>query len=230
MLVIVPTPIGNLKDITYRAVEALRAADLIVCEDTRHTQKLLAHYEIQKPLMSFHEHSGEGKVLGILNRMRGGETVALVSDGGTPAVSDPGFEVVHAAIQNGIKVEVLPGACALVTALVASGLAVDCFTFFGFLSQKSATRRKELEGLENREETLIFYESPYRVGKVLEDMLLVFGDREAVVARELTKKFEEITRGKLPDLIKKFAGKNVLGEIVIVVSGKNRKPLFSDKG
>ncbi len=226
MLYIVPTPIGNLKDITLRALEVLKSVDLIVCEDTRQTQVLLNHYEIKKPLFSFHEHSGPGKVVGIINRLRGGESIALVTDGGTPAISDPGFQIVRSAIENNISVETLPGACALVTALVVSGLAVDCFTFFGFLSQKSATRRKELEKLADREETLIFYESPYRVGKALEDMFAVLGDREAVVARELTKKFEEVTRGKLSELIKKYAGKKVLGEIVILVSGKDRKALF----
>lgn len=227
MLSIIPTPIGNLKDITVRALEVLQTVDLILCEDTRQSQKLLNHYNIQKPLLSFHEYTSDAKREAMVQRLRCGENFALISDGGMPSISDPGFELVRAAIQNQIPMEVLPGPCALITALVASGLAVDSFSFFGFMSQKSASRKRYLETLESREETLIFYESPYRVGKVLGEMLEVLGDREACVARELTKKFEEVSRGKLSELVKKYADKNVLGEIVILVSGKNRKELYA---
>jgi 16S rRNA (cytidine1402-2'-O)-methyltransferase len=226
-LYLVPTPIGNLRDITLRALDVLKTADLILCEDTRRTQKLLTAYEIQKPMQSFHEHTSEGKQRAVVERLKRGENIALVSDAGTPLVSDPGFELVHEVIQSGLPVEALPGPSAALTALVASGLAVDSYSYHGFLSQKSAARKKELLKLESREETLVFYESPYRLLAVLEDMKDVLGDREAVVAREMTKKFEEITRAPLSELIKKYSNKKILGEIVIVVSGKNRKKLFS---
>ena len=226
MLSVVPTPIGNLKDITLRALEVLKSVDGILCEDTRQTQKLLRHYEIQKPLFSFHEHSSKSKLDNVLDRLREGEHLALVSDGGTPVVSDPGFEIIHCCLFEEIPVEVLPGPTAVTTALVASGLAVDAFSFFGFLPMKSAARKKVLDSLKEREETLIFYESPYRVGKALQDMVEVFGEREVAIARELTKKFEEVVRGKLEDLAKKYEDKKVLGEVVILVSGKGRKEVF----
>lgn len=227
MLSLVPTPIGNLRDITLRALDVLKAADLILCEDTRRTQKLLDAFDLQKQLMSFHEHTSEVRLRDILGRLKEKQNIALVSDAGTPLLSDPGFELVHEVIAQGLEMEVLPGACAVITALIASGLAVDAFGYHGFLSQKTVSRKKELLHLEAREETLVFYESPYRLVKVLEDMRDVLGDREAAVARELTKKFEEIARGTLSELIKKFSAKNVLGEIVIVVSGKDRKKLFN---
>ncbi len=227
MLSIVATPIGNLKDITLRALETLKAADEILCEDTRQTQKLLSHYEISKPLTSFHEHSTSEKTLKILERLKQGARIALVSDGGMPLVSDPGFELVHEAIKQGIAFEVLPGASACLTALVASGLATDSFLFYGFLSPKSAARKHQLEKLADREETLIFYESPYRVVKALQDMLEVLGDREAAVVRELTKKFEECQRGDLSSLIVRLSKKEVIGEVVILVSGKDRKKILS---
>jgi 16S rRNA (cytidine1402-2'-O)-methyltransferase len=226
MLYIVPTPLGNMRDITLRALDVLKAVHYILCEDTRRTQKILDAYEIKKPLVSFHEHSGIGKHLEILRRLKAGESYALVSDAGTPLISDPGFEIVRLAREAGVGVEVLPGACAVTTALVASGLATDSFAYHGFLSQKSASRKKELLHLSDREETLIFYESPHRLVKVLEDMLQVLGDREACVARELTKKFEEVSRGRLSQLISHYGAKSVLGEIVLVVSGRDRKLLF----
>jgi 16S rRNA (cytidine1402-2'-O)-methyltransferase len=227
MLYIVPTPIGNLRDITLRALDVLKQVDLIVCEDTRHTQKLLQAYEIQKPLISFHEHSGSGRIKEIINKLNAGSSIALVTDGGTPLVSDPGFQIVHEAIQNNLAFEVLPGPSAVITALVASGLACDSFSFFGFLPQKSVARLRALESLKERDETLLFYESPFRLLKTLQEIEQVFGEREAVVARELTKKFEEVKRGKLAELSKHFSSKKVLGEIVIVVSGKDRKALLA---
>ena len=225
MLSVVPTPIGNLRDITLRALDALKAADLVVCEDTRRTAKLLAAYEIKKPMMSFHEHSGPGRAAAVMDQAKTGN-VALVSDGGTPLISDPGFDLVREALRSRIPVEVLPGPCAAVSALVSSGLAVDAFSFFGFLPAKSGARRTALKKIETREETLIFYESPYRLVSALEDMCLVLGDREAAVARELTKKFEEISRGKFSEILTRFSRGKVLGEIVILVSGKDRKTLF----
>lgn len=227
MLSIVPTPIGNLRDITLRALDALKSADLILCEDTRHTQILLTAYEIKKPLMSFHEHSAPGKVQEILAMLAEGKNLALVSDGGTPLISDPGFQIVHGAIRQNLPFEILPGASALTTALAGSGLATDSFSFFGFLPQKSAARTRFLSELAEREETLIFYESPYRLLQTLTEMKEVFGEREAAVARELTKKFEEFQRGTLADLVVKFSSKKVLGEIVVLVAGKGRKALFS---
>lgn len=226
MLSIVPTPIGNLRDITLRALDVLKAADLIVCEDTRHTGNLLRHFEISKPLASLHEHSSDAKVLDLVKRLEGGLNVALVSDAGMPLISDPGFELMKEVRERGLSFEVLPGAQAAVTALVASGLATDSFVFLGFPSPKSAGRKKEFERLAAYEETLIYYESPFRLVKTLEDMKEVWGNREAAVSRELTKKFEETARGTLEELIQKFSAKNAIGEIVITVSGANRKKLF----
>lgn len=223
MLYLVPTPIGNLRDITVRALDVLKEADVIVCEDTRQTAKLLNHYEIKKPLDSFHDHSGPLKLEKLIRDLEEGKTLALVSDSGTPVLSDPGFPLVRAAIQKGIRVEALPGPCAAITALTASGLPSESFSFFGFLPQKTAARQKKLAGLSESSETLIFYESPFRLIKALEDMKNTLGDREAVVARELTKKFEEVARGYLSELIAHFSKKTVKGEIVLLVAGKDRK-------
>ncbi|HTL47875.1 MAG TPA: 16S rRNA (cytidine(1402)-2'-O)-methyltransferase [Verrucomicrobiae bacterium] len=229
MLTIVPTPIGNMRDITLRALDALKDADCIACEDTRHSGRLLQHFEIKKPLLSFHEHSTENKRVEILDRLGRGENVALISDAGMPLISDPGFDLVRAALERGIKVEVLPGAQAAVTALVASGLAPDAFAFLGFLPQKAQKRKKEIERVSGYEETLIFYESPYRLAKSLADLFEVLGNREAAVARELTKKFEEVARGTLAQLLEKFSKREAKGEIVIVVAGAGRKKLYSAK-
>ena len=223
MLSIVPTPIGNLSDITLRALEVLKQADLILCEDTRQTQKLLQHYAIAKPLSSYHEHSSAEKTAKVAGLLKEGQRLALVSDGGMPLVSDPGFQIVHAALAEGLPLEVLPGPSAVTTALVLSGLATDSFSFLGFLSNKGQKRKNELKGLADREETLIFFESPFRVVKALEDMLAVFGDREAAVARELTKMFEEVLRGTLSGLIQDMTKKPRKGEMVVLVAGKNRK-------
>ena len=226
MLYLVPTPIGNLRDITLRALDVLMAVDLVACEDTRRTAKLLKFYNIEQPLLSYHEHSGPDRVAKIMHYLENKKRVALVSDGGTPLISDPGFQLVHAAIQKGIPVEALPGASALPTALAVSGLAVDRFSFFGFLPVKHGARVKELESLKEREETLIFYESPYRILEVLKEMKEVFGDREAAVARELTKKFEEIARGHLSGLAEKFKKQAPRGEFVIVIAGKDQKSVL----
>ena len=227
MLTIVPTPIGNLSDITLRALEALKQADMIVCEDTRQTQKLLQHYEIVKPLLSYHDHSSAGKTAELVAFLKEGKHLALVSDGGMPLVSDPGFQVVHAVLTEHLPLEVLPGPTAVTTALVLSGLPTDSFSFLGFLSNKGQKRKNELKSLTDREETLIFFESPFRIVKALEDMLEIFGDREAAVARELTKKFEEVLRGNLSELIHNMTQKPRKGEMVVLVAGKGRKQMFS---
>lgn len=219
VLSIIPTPIGNLSDITLRALEALKSADLILCEDTRHTGRLLAHYQIQKPLWSFHEYNEAKKAADVLKVLREGRTVVLVSDAGTPLVSDPGYKLVREVIREGLPVTALPGANAAVTALVLSGLPPDAFSFYGFLPKKSSQRKRFFETLKAREETLIFYESPYRVLKALGDMLAVFGDRDAAVCREISKKFEETLRGKLSELIQSFGSRKAIGEFVIVVGG-----------
>lgn len=230
MLSIVPTPIGNLRDVTYRAIDVLKSCDVILCEDTRHSAKFLHAYEISKPLFSFHEHTSDGKTDALLRRLEAGEHLALISDGGMPLISDPGFELVNAAVRRGLPFEVLPGACAVPTAVAASGLATDSFSFYGFLSNKSASRKNFFNKIKDREETAVFYESPYRLLQSLEDMLSVLGDREAAVAREMTKKFEEISRGTVSSLVSKFKTKKILGEIVLLVSGEGRKKLFSEKG
>lgn len=226
MLYLVATPLGNLKDITLRALDLLKAADAIACEDTRRTGQLLKHYGIESCLLSFHEHSGPGRVREIISLLKEGKKVALVSDGGTPLISDPGFPLVREAIREGIPVEAIPGPTAVVTALAASGLPTERFTFWGFLPAKSVRRRKELEEASSLEHTLVFFESPHRVLAVLREMLEIFGDREAVLSRELTKKFEEISRGRLSTLVEQFSKKKPLGEIVLIISGKGRKSIF----
>lgn len=227
MLSIIPTPIGNLGDITIRALETLKRADVILCEDTRRTLTLLRHYEIGKPLLSYHEHSSEKRAEEVLELLKKGKRVALVSDGGMPLISDPGFEIVRAVRGAQLLWEVLPGPSAVTTALVSSGLPVDSFGFYGFLSNKGQKRKRELQNLAEREETLIFFESPFRVVKTLQDMLDVFGDREAAVARELTKKFEETLRGCLSELITEMTRKERQGEMVVLVAGKGRKKVFN---
>lgn len=226
MLYLVPTPIGNLRDITLRALDLLQEADLILCEDTRRTRRLLEAYKIVRPLLSLHEHN-EGKRVGeVMGYLETGQKVALVSDAGMPLISDPGYKLVQEAVRRGVRVEALPGASSLLSALTASALAVDRFSFFGFLPAKKAARAKGLEALKEREETLLFFETPYRILEALEDMLRIFGDREAALARELTKKFEEILRGRLSELIGRVRARKPLGEMVVVVAGKGRKEAF----
>lgn len=227
MLYLVSTPIGNIKDITLRTLEILKSADVILSEDTRETGKLLKHYNIQTPrFLSFHEHSGPERVHEIISLLKEGKTAVLVSDSGTPLISDPGFPLVRAAVHEEIPVSSIPGPTAFVAALTASGLPTERFTFAGFLSPKSMKRKKELEKFRHLEHTLVFYESPRRTAVLLKDMAEVLGNREAAICRELTKKFEEIIRGTLAELAQKFSGRKVLGEIVIVVSGKGRKRVW----
>ena len=226
MLYLVSTPIGNLKDITLRALEILKSADVVACEDTRRTGQLLKHYGISAKLLSFHDHSGPKRIAEVAALLKEGKTVALVSDSGTPLISDPGFPLVREAIREKIAVEAVPGPTAVAAALAVSGLAAERFTFLGFLPVKSGARRRELEEAAPIGHTLIFFESPHRVAAALKEMAEIFGDREAAVCRELTKKFEEVLRGNLSELAAAAEKKKLLGEIVVVVSGKGRKKVF----
>ncbi len=219
-LILVPTPIGNLKDITLRAVEVLGSADLILAEDTRQASKLLSHLGIRTPLQSHHMFNEHKSVDAVCNKILSGQTIALVSDAGTPGISDPGFLLVRRCIEKGIMVESLPGPTALIPALVNSGLPCERFCFEGFLPQKKG-RNKKLAMLAEETRTMIFYESPYRLIKALEEMSLHFGpDREASVSRELSKIYEENVRGNLAFLAEYYTQKPPKGEIVIVVAGK----------
>jgi len=218
MLYIVSTPIGNLKDITLRAIETLKSVDLIAAEDTRHTKILLDAYEIQKPLTSFFEHNQIKKVDHLIELLKMGKKIALVSDAGTPGISDPGFLMVRGAMENNIPITVIPGVSACITALTASGLPAHRFIFEGFLPPKSGARRNKLIALKDQEATLIFYESPHRLLKTLKDMQEVWDDPTIVVARELTKKFEEIRKDKTSLLIEHFTTHSPKGEFVLLRS------------
>jgi 16S rRNA (cytidine1402-2'-O)-methyltransferase len=219
-LFLVPTPIGNLRDITYRAVEILSGVDIILAEDTRQAKKLLNHYNIKTPLQSHHMFNEHKNVESVCSRILSGQTTALISDAGTPGISDPGFLLVRSCIEKGIPVESLPGATALIPALVNSGLPSDRFCFEGFLPPKKG-RNKRLTALVEEPRTMIFYESPYRLVKALDEFAAFFGaDREASVSRELTKIFEENIRGSLSFLSEYYTARPPKGEIVIIVSGK----------
>ena len=218
-LLIVGTPIGNLEDITHRALRVLREVDLVAAEDTRHTGRLLAHFDIRKPLISYHEFNEAKRTPELIDRMRNGASIALVSDAGMPAVSDPGLRLIRAARDAGVALEVIPGPSAVTAALAGSGFGGGPFLFHGFLPHKSAQRRKLLSQLAPLPYLLIFFESPYRVQKSLADMFEILGDRPAVVGRELTKKFEETLRGTLGSLVKSLENRKVKGEITIVVNG-----------
>ncbi|HZL76999.1 MAG TPA: 16S rRNA (cytidine(1402)-2'-O)-methyltransferase [Bacteroidales bacterium] len=219
-LYLVPTPIGNLRDITYRAVEVLGSVGLVLAEDTRQTGKLLSHYNIRTPLQSHHMFNEHKNIEAICLRIESGTTVALVSDAGTPGISDPGFLLVRSCIEKGIPVETLPGPTALIPALVNSGLPCDRFCFEGFLPPKKG-RTKKLTALEEETRTIVFYESPYRLVRALDEMAEHFGaDRKASVSRELSKIYEENIRGTLAFLSEHYKNKPPKGEIVIVVAGK----------
>lgn len=218
-LFIVSTPIGNMKDMTLRAIETLAGADAIACEDTRETQKLLMHHQIRVPMISYHDHSGQGRLQGLIERLKEGQKIALVTDNGTPLVSDPGFTLVREALQNGIRVEPLPGPSAALAVLVASGLPCEKFIFEGFIPPKDGGRKKLFESLKEEKRTLVFYESPHRIIKTLEAMVDIFGERPACLAREVTKKFEEFLRGNLKEILTETLKRNKLGEIVIIVEG-----------
>jgi len=219
-LYIVATPLGNLEDITLRAIRILKEASVIACEDTRRTVKILNRYEIRTPLFIFHEYNKVRAGKSILRRLRDGDSVALVSDAGTPAISDPGYELVREAIGAGVPIEVVPGPSALVAALVVSGLPTDHFTFEGFLPARREKRRKAMQGLAAGTRTMIFYESPQRLAAFLHEAAEIFGDRQACVVRELTKVHEEILRGSLSELDAEISGRgSVLGEVTIVIGG-----------
>jgi len=218
-LTVVPTPIGNLEDMSFRAIRILREADLILAEDTRTTGLLLKHYEIQNHLRSHHKFNEHQTVAHFVGRMKAGENIALVSDAGTPSISDPGFLLVRACIQNGIEVECLPGATAIIPALVVSGLPSDKFYFEGFLPVKKG-RRKRLEVIATDERTGIFYESPFRLLKTLSQLSgACGGDRQVSVSRELSKRFEETMRGTLEEVIRHFSEHEPKGEFVIILDG-----------
>jgi 16S rRNA (cytidine1402-2'-O)-methyltransferase len=216
-LYIVSTPIGNLGDITFRALETLKTVDLIACEDTRHTLNLLNHFEFKKPLISYHQHSKAPKVEKIIEELLAGKDIAVVTDAGTPGVSDPGEVLIRAAINEGIEIILIPGVSAAITALSVSGLNTDEFIFFGFLPHKKG-RQTKLKEIAQLNRTIILYESPYRIKKLLAELLEFVGDREVAVCREMTKKFEEITRGKISEISDKIKEK---GEFVVILEGKN---------
>ena len=218
-LYLVSTPIGNLEDITFRAVRVLGEVDLIAAEDTRRTRRLLQHFQISRPIISYHDHNKEVRSPRLLDRLLTGESVALVSDAGTPGVSDPSFYLVRLAIQHDVPVVPVPGPTSLIAALVVSGLPPDRFAFEGFLPVKKGRRRHKLETLAGEERTLLFFESPHRLARALENILEVLGDRRVVVARELTKKFEEIKRGTVSQLLAHYQTVKPRGEVVIVLDG-----------
>ena len=217
-LYLVATPIGNLEDITLRALRVLRECDVVAAEDTRRSGQLLKHFGISKPLLSYFQFNEAKRSEEIIERLRRGEKIALVTDAGSPGISDPGERVVKAAIAAGFRVESVPGASALVAALTASGLPTDEFHFVGFLPHKSGQRRNKLEALKTVAGTLVFYESPYRIEKLLGELNEIFPNRDVVLARELTKKFEEFLRGKPSQLLELAQKRNLKGEFVVMVS------------
>jgi 16S rRNA (cytidine1402-2'-O)-methyltransferase len=219
ILFVVATPIGNLEDISFRAVRVLREADLIAAEDTRHTAKLLHHYDIRRPTASLHEHNEQEKVPTLVARLQDGARIALVTDAGTPAVSDPGYRLVRAAIDAGIRVEAIPGPSAVLAALVSSGLPTDAFVFVGFPPPRPAARRAWFEALAAERRTLVFFEAPHRVQAALSTAMEVLGDREAAVGRELTKLHEEVIRGRLSVVLGQLS--NPRGEFTVVLAGKS---------
>jgi 16S rRNA (cytidine1402-2'-O)-methyltransferase len=224
-LYLVSTPIGNLEDITLRALRILREeVSRVACEDTRQTQKLLDHYQIHKPLVSYHEHNEAGRAAELLSRLQSGESLALLSDAGTPLVSDPGYRLVQAAIAHGFPVVPLPGASAALSALIASGLPCDEFRFIGFLPPKQHARRKLLESLRPEPATTIAYESPHRILDSLADIADVLGARPVVVARELTKRYEELLRGNAASILTELKARpSVKGEITLVIGAGQRE-------
>ena len=229
ILYIVPTPVGNMEDMTFRAVRILKEVDLVLAEDTRTSGILLKHYDIKNNLMSHHKFNEHGTSAGVVSRLLTGENVALISDAGTPGISDPGFFLVREAVRAGVEVQCLPGATAFVPALVSSGLPCDRFAFEGFLPQKKG-RQTKLESLKEEERTMIFYESPYRLVKTLQQFAETYGgERQVSVCREISKVHEESVRGTLDEVIAHFKEKEPKGEIVIILAGCDEKPKTSKK-
>lgn len=225
-LYLVATPIGNLEDVTMRAIHVLRQVDVIACEDTRQTQKLLNHFGIEKPTVSYHEHNEASRAAELIEKLTAGARIAVVSDAGTPGINDPAFRLVSLAIDRGIPVVPIPGPAAFVSALVASGLPVESFAFRGFLPPKSSARRRELENIRQSQQTEIFYEAPHRIRETLEDMAAVLGpERRVVIARELTKIHEEFLRGAAADLLAQVQARGELkGEIVLLIGPASGEP------
>ena len=221
MLYIISTPIGNLGDMTLRGLETLKQMDYVVSEDTRKTGMLLKHFEIKKPQISFYAFNEQKTLPRLLNLLQEGKDIGLVSDAGTPAISDPGFSLVRAAIEHEIPVTAIPGPTALIMALVLSGLPLHSFTFRGFPPRKSAARRRFLEVDKDSPHTLVFYESPYRLLAFLDDAVAVYGDRRAALANDLTKKFELVLRGSLSELKQQLSEEKLLGEYTVVIAGKD---------
>ena len=221
-LYIVATPIGNLEDITLRALRVLKLVDLIAAEDTRHTRKLLNHYGISTALISYYDEVESSKSVQLIEQLRAGKQVALVSDAGTPLLSDPGFKLVREAIRNGIRIVPLPGPSALTAALGASGLPADRFVFEGFLAAGKKERRERLISLREETRALVFFEAPHRINEFMLDVLQVLGDREAVLAREITKIHEEFIRGRISQIIEKLADKTLKGEFTVIVRGAEK--------
>jgi 16S rRNA (cytidine1402-2'-O)-methyltransferase len=224
ILYIVATPIGNLEDITLRALRILKEADLIAAEDTRHTQKLLSKFDIHTALTSYHDHNKEEKAPVLVARLLEGKSIALVSDAGTPGISDPGYFLINLAAHENIAIVPIPGATAAIAALSISGLPTDSFAFEGFLPSRHTARMKRLEELANEKRTLVLYEAPHRIVKTVEDMLRVFGDRKAVVTRELTKVHEEVVRGGLSEILDHLKKGSIKGEFTIMVHGAEESP------
>ncbi len=220
---LVATPIGNLEDLSFRALRILKECELIAAEDTRRTRKLLTHYGVSRPLVSYYEHNEERRIPAILDALRGGKDVALVSDAGSPGVSDPGYRLVREAVDQGVPVTAVPGPSAVILALTVSGLPTDRFSFYGFPPRTGRERKRLLEEAAQVPHTLIFFESPHRVLKFLQDMLDLLGDRRAAVCRELTKRFEQVERGPLSELIARGGARAPRGEYCIVVEGAGRK-------
>lgn len=222
-LYIVGTPIGNLDDISKRALETLRSCNLIACEDKRRTSILLNHYQIKKPLLPYHDHNKRRMTPKILALLKDNKSIALVSDAGIPGICDPGFYLIREAIKVDIPIIPIPGPSALITALIVSGLPTDRFVFEGYLHRRHGRRKKRLQNLKDEQRTLIFYEAPSRLLKTLRDMEEIFGDRRIVITRELTKKFEEIIRGLLSEVINELEDRKLKGEFTIVVAGENEE-------
>ncbi|HEX4945579.1 MAG TPA: 16S rRNA (cytidine(1402)-2'-O)-methyltransferase [Blastocatellia bacterium] len=220
-LYLVATPIGNLEDITLRALRVLKEADLIACEDTRHTRKLLNHFGIQKPTIRYHEHNELVRAQELTARLQQGESIALVTDAGTPGISDPAYRLVVAAIEQDIKVIPIPGATALIAGLIGSGLPTDAFLFIGFLPAKRNARREKLEALRTARTTLVLYEAPHRIQETLSEAQAVFGNRQAALARELTKLHEQFLRGTLADIRAQLQAQEPRGEMTLVIAGAN---------
>ncbi len=228
-LYIIGTPIGNLEDFTFRAVRILKEVDLVAAEDTRVTKTLLTHYGIEKPLTSYHEYNKNFKGNNLISSLLEGKSIAVVSDAGTPCISDAGWQLVAEARNNGIKVEVVPGPSAVISALSVAGMPADKFVFLGFLKKKPSKRRKELEALKNSDMVIVFYESPHRIIKALHDVRTVLGEVFISVSRELTKKFEETVRGTATEVIDYFTSKKILGEFCVVVKPFNDKTMEVDE-